>query len=164
MYICMGRWVGGGNVDDSGVWVGGGDVGGGGVGVGGGWVIIIFQGVLTKLNLLTKFRHLKKVIFFCISLLWVRVKLNFRDRYGKPNIYSKNSSCYQVFHQILKNCHFGVKKKSLSMQMDLYDLYRRPTLFPRRILIFQGVLTKFHILMKFPHLEKNCQFNERLNI
>ena len=43
----MGRWVGGGNVDDS----GGGWVGGGGVGVGGGWVIIIFQGVLTKLNL-----------------------------------------------------------------------------------------------------------------
>ena len=36
-------------------WAGGGDVCGGGVGVGGGWVIIIFQGVLTKLNLLTKF-------------------------------------------------------------------------------------------------------------
>ena len=35
--------------------VGGGDVGSGGVGVGGGWVIIIFQGVLTKLNLLMKF-------------------------------------------------------------------------------------------------------------
>ena len=29
--------------------------GGGGVGVGGEWVIIIFQGVLTKLNLLMKF-------------------------------------------------------------------------------------------------------------
>ena len=28
------------------------------------------------------------------------------------------------------------------------------TLFSRGILIFQGVLTKFHILMKFPHLEK----------
>ena len=27
------------------------------------------------------------------------------------------------FFQILKNCHFGVKKKSLSMQMDLYDPY-----------------------------------------
>ena len=52
MYIYMGRWVGGGNVDDSGGgWVGGG----GGVGVGGGWVIIIFQGVLTNLNLLMKF-------------------------------------------------------------------------------------------------------------
>ena len=76
---------------------GGGGGGGGGVGVGGGWVIIIFQGVLTKLNLLTKFQHQKKIIFFGIFLLWVRVKLNFRDRYGKPNIYSKNSSCYQVF-------------------------------------------------------------------
>ena len=31
---------------------------------------------------------------------------------------------------------------------------KAPTLFPRGILIFQGVLTKFHILMKFPHLEK----------
>ena len=32
-----------------------GGVDGGGVGVVGEWVIIIFQGVLTKLNLLTKF-------------------------------------------------------------------------------------------------------------
>ena len=39
-----------------------------------------------------------------------------------------------------------------------------PYLFPRGILIFQGVLGKYHILMKFPHLEKNCQFNERLKI
>ena len=39
-----------------------------------------------------------------------------------------------------------------------------PTLFPRGILLFQGVLRKFHILMKFPHLEKNCQFNERPKI
>ena len=31
---------------------------------------------------------------------------------------------------------------------------KAPTLFPRGILIFQGVLTKFHILIKFPHLEK----------
>ena len=45
------------------------------------------------------------------------------------------------------------------MQMDLYDI-KAPTLFPRGILIFQGVLTKFHILMKFPHLGKNCRFNE----
>ena len=39
------------------------DSGGGGVGVGGGWVIIIFQGVLTKSNLLMKFQHLKKLYF-----------------------------------------------------------------------------------------------------
>ena len=29
-----------------------------------------------------------------------------------------------------------------------------PTLFPRGIIIFQGVLSKFHFLTKFPHLEK----------
>ena len=99
-------------VDDSGGgWVGGGDVGGGGVGVGGGWVIIIFQGVLTKLNLLMKFRHLEKIIFFGIFLLWDRVKLNFRERYGKPNIYSKNSSCYQVFSSNSQKLSLWCKKK-----------------------------------------------------
>ena len=41
--------------------------------------------------------------------LWGRVKLNFRDRYRKQNNFSKNSSHYQVFHQFLKNCNFGVK-------------------------------------------------------
>ena len=35
-----------------------------------------------------------------------------------------------------------------------------PTLFPRKIIIFQGVLTKLNFLMKFPHLGKNCRFNE----
>ena len=29
--------------------------------------------------------------------MWERVNINFRDRYGKLNIYSKNSSHYQVF-------------------------------------------------------------------
>ena len=29
----------------------------------------------------------------------------------------------QFFHQILKNCHLGVKINSLSTQMDLYDPY-----------------------------------------
>ena len=62
----------------------------------------------------------------------------------------------KFFHQILKNCHFGVKINSLSTQMDCMTHIKASTLFPRRILIFQGVLTKFHILMKFPHLEKNC--------
>ena len=30
------------------------------------------------------------------------------------------------FHQILKNCHFGVKKKSFLTHMDLYDPYMVP--------------------------------------
>ena len=39
-----------------------------------------------------------------------------------------------------------------------------PTLFLRGIIIFQGVLKKFNFLTKFPHLEKNCHFNERPKI
>ena len=35
-----------------------------------------------------------------------------------------------------------------------------PTLFPRGIMTFQGVLTKFNFLTKFPRLEKNCRFYE----
>ena len=38
-----------------------------------------------------------------------RVKLNFRDRYGKPNIYSKNSShCKVFFLQDLSKNDFGI--------------------------------------------------------
>ena len=36
----------------------------------------------------------------------------------------------KFFHQILKNCHFGVKKKSLPIQMDLYDSYKSPHTSP----------------------------------
>ena len=32
----------------------------------------------------------------------------------------------KFFHQILKNCHFGVKINSLFTQMDLYDTYKSP--------------------------------------
>ena len=52
--------------------------------------ILIFQGVLKKLNFLTKFQHLKKYYIDLMKdpkyehqstfALWVRVKLNFRDR------------------------------------------------------------------------------------
>ena len=39
--------------------------------------------------------------------MWGRVKLNFRDRYEKPNIYSKNSSHCQVFFTGLSKNDFG---------------------------------------------------------
>ena len=32
----------------------------------------------------------------------------------------------KFFHQILKNCHFGVKTKSFLTHMDLYDPYMVP--------------------------------------
>ena len=68
--------------------------------------ILIFQGVLTKFHILTKFPHLEKIVNLMKDLkyehqsifsLWRRLKLNFRDRYRKPHIYSKNSSRYQFF-------------------------------------------------------------------
>ena len=39
----------------------------------------------------------------------------------------------KFFHQILKNCHFGVKINSLSPQMDLYDPYKSPHTISRGI-------------------------------
>ena len=62
--------------------------------------------VLTKFNFLMKFPHLEKFAKLIKDLkyehqsilsLWERVKLNFRDRYGKPNIFSENLSHCQVF-------------------------------------------------------------------
>ena len=38
----------------------------------------------------------------------------------------RTPAAIKFFHQILKSCHFGVKKKSLSMQMDLYEPYKIP--------------------------------------
>ena len=97
--------------------------------------------------------------------LWGKVKLNFRDRYGKPNIYSKNSSGYQVFSSNSQTLSLWCKKKTHYPDRWICMTHiKSPTLFPRGIIIFQGVLTKFHILTKFLHLEKNCQFNERLKI
>ena len=64
------------------------------------------------------------------------------------------------FHQILKNCHFGVRKNHSSPIWICMTHIWSPTLFSRGIITFQGVLTKFNFLMKFPYLEKNCQFNE----
>ena len=64
-----------------------------------------------------------------IFTLWGRVKLNFSDRYRKPNIL-RTPATIKFFHQILKNCHFGVKRKSLPIQMDLYDPYKSPHTIP----------------------------------
>ena len=66
----------------------------------------------------------------------------------------------KFFHQILKNCPFGVKKNHSSPIWICMTHVWSSTLFPRGIMTFQGVLTKFKFLTKFPHLEKNCQFYE----
>ena len=64
-----------------------------------------------------------------IFTLWGRVKLNFRDRYGKLNIFSRNSSRYQVFSPNSQKLSL-VQKKSLPTQMDMYDPYMDPYTIP----------------------------------
>ena len=49
-----------------------------------------------------------------IFSLWGRVKLNFRHRYGKPDIYSKNSSCCKVFLTGLLKNNFGIILQTLT--------------------------------------------------
>ena len=68
----------------------------------------------------------------------------------------RTPAAIKFFHQILENCHFSVKKKKTHYPCRWICMthIKAPTLFPRGILIFQGVLRKFHILTKFPHLEK----------
>ena len=62
--------------------------------------------------------------------LWGRVKLNFRDRYRKRNIVLITPAAINFFYQILKNCHFSVKKKSFLTHMNLYDPYMVPYTIP----------------------------------
>ena len=71
--------------------------GGGGVGVGGGVGYYNFPRSTNKIKSFDKISTSEKNYIFWHFSVVGRVKLNFRDRYGKPNIYSKNFSCYQVF-------------------------------------------------------------------
>ena len=112
-----------------------------------------------------KFPHLSKFINLMKNLnfehqsifpLWGRVKLNFMDRYRKPNIFSENSSHCQVFPPHCQKMTLWHKKENhYPPRWICITHIWSPTLFPRKIVIFQGVLTKFKFLMKFPHLEKN---------
>ena len=101
-------------------WGGGDGVGGGGVVE---WVIIIFQGVLTKLNLLMKFQHLKKLYFFAFFCCGEGSNLILGTGMENQIFILRTPVAIKFFHKILKNCHFGVKINSLSTQMDLYDPY-----------------------------------------
>ena len=134
------------------------------------WGNFNFPRSTNKIQFLMKFPHLEKIVDLIKALkyehqsilpLWGRVKLNFRDRYRKPNIYFNNSSCYQFFSSNSQKLSLCCKKKNHSSPIWICMTHIwSPTLFPRGIMTFQGVLTKFNFLTKFPHLEKNCQFNE----
>ena len=98
-----------------------------------------------------------------IFSLWGRVKLNFRNEYGKPNILSENSSHCQVFPPNCQKMTLWHKKENHYPPRWICITYIRSlTLFPRGIIIFQGVLTKFKFLMKFPHVEKSTDLMKNL--
>ena len=46
--------------------------------------------------------------------LWGRVKLNFKDRYRKPDIYSNNFSCNQFFSSNSQKLILWCKKNHFS--------------------------------------------------
>ena len=87
------------------------------VGVGGG---VGYYNFLRSTNKIKSFDEIltseKNYIFWHFSVVG-RVKLNFRDRYGKPNIYSTNSSCYQVFSSNSQKLSLWCKDK-LIIQAD----------------------------------------------
>ena len=93
--------------------------------------------------------------------LWGRSNLILGTGTENQILFLITPAAINFFNQILKNCHFGVRKKNHSSPIWICMTHIwSPTLFSRGIITFQGVLTKFNFLMKFPYLEKNCRFNE----
>ena len=87
--------------------------------------------------------------------LWGRLKLNFRNRYRKPHIYSKNSSHDQFFSSNSQKMTLWCKKKNpLPTQMHLYSSYMVHHMIPWGNYNFPRSTNKIQFLTKFPHLEK----------
>ena len=55
--------------------------------------------------------------------MWGRVKLILGIGMENQISILRAPATIKYFHQILKNCHFGVKKKSLPTQIHLYSSY-----------------------------------------
>ena len=72
---------------------------------------------------------------------------------GKENqiFILRTPATIKFFHQILKK-HLVLKKNHYPPRWICMTHIKAPTLFHGGIIIFQGVLTKFNFLTKFPHL------------
>ena len=86
------------------------------------------------------------------SLCWEGSNLILRI--GKENqiFILRTPAAITFFHQILKNCHFGVKKNHYPPRWICMTHIWFPTVFHQGSIIFQGIITKFNFLTKFPHL------------
>ena len=68
------------------------------------------------------------------------------------------------FYQILKNCHFGVKKKSLPTHVDLHDPYMIPCTIPQGYYNFPRSTNKIPFFDKISTSGRICRLNEGLKI
>ena len=100
--------------------------GGGGVGVGGGVGYYNFPRSTNKIKSFDEISTSEKNYIFGIFLLWGGSNLILGTGMENQIFILRTPADIKFFHQILKNCHFGVKINSLSMQMDLYDPYKSP--------------------------------------
>ena len=97
--------------------------------------------------------------------LWGRVKLNFRDRYRKLNVFSKNSSRYQLFlSNSQKLSLWCKKKKSLPTHVDLHDPYMVPYTIPQGYYNFPRSTNKIPFFDKISTSGRICRLNEGLKI
>ena len=100
--------------------------GGGGVGVGGGVGYYNFPRSTNKIKSFDKILTSKKKMFLAFFCCGIGSNLILGTGMENQIFILRTPAAIKFFHQILKNCHFGVKINSLSMQMDLYDPYKSP--------------------------------------
>ena len=96
--------------------------------------------------------------------LWGRVKLNFRDRYRKLNVFSKNSSRYQLFSSNSQKLSLWCKRKSLPTHMDLYDPHMVPYTIPQGYYNFPRSTNKIPFFDKISTSGRICRLNKGLKI
>ena len=68
------------------------------------------------------------------------------------------------YHQIPKNCHFGVKKKLLPTHMDLHDPYMVPCTILQGYYNFPRSTNKIPFFDKISTFGRICRLNEGLEI
>ena len=75
---------------------------------------------------------------------------------GRENkiFFLRTPATVKFFHQIVRKMILWCKKNHYPPKWICITHICSPTLFPRGILIFQGVLTKFNFLTKSQHLKK----------
>ena len=92
--------------------------------VGGGVGYYNFPRSTNKIKSFDKILTSEKIIFFAFFCCGGGSNLILGTGMENQIFILRTPAAIKFFHQILKNCHFGVKINSSSKQMDLYDPYK----------------------------------------